>query len=82
MPFKLAIVILTLPLLSGVAREELFITTKLWIQRNGYEGTKRAFENSLKRLQLDYIRNDSSLEKSIYLTVIIPRSISSQGFKM
>ncbi len=40
---------------SGVAREELFITTKLWIQRNGYEGTKRAFENSLKRLQLDYI---------------------------
>jgi 2,5-diketo-D-gluconate reductase A len=40
---------------SGVAREELFITTKLWIQRNGYEGTKRALENSLKRLQLDYI---------------------------
>ena len=40
---------------SGVAREELFITTKLWIQRNGYEGTMRAFENSLKRLQLDYI---------------------------
>jgi len=40
---------------SGVAREELFITTKLWIQKNGYEGTKRAFENSLKRLQLDYL---------------------------
>jgi 2,5-diketo-D-gluconate reductase A len=40
---------------SGVAREELFITTKLWMQRNGYEGTIRAFENSLKRLQLDYI---------------------------
>jgi diketogulonate reductase-like aldo/keto reductase len=40
---------------SGVAREKLFITTKLWIQRNGYEGTLRAFENSLKRLQLDYI---------------------------
>jgi len=40
---------------SGVAREGLFITTKLWIQRNGYEGTKRAFENSLERLQLDYI---------------------------
>ncbi len=40
---------------SGVAREKLFVTTKLWIQRNGYEGTKRAFENSLKRLQLDYI---------------------------
>jgi len=40
---------------SGVARETLFITTKLWIQRNGYEGTIKAFENSLRRLQLDYI---------------------------
>jgi diketogulonate reductase-like aldo/keto reductase len=40
---------------SGVAREKLFITSKLWIQTNGYEGTKRAFENSLKRLQLDYL---------------------------
>jgi len=40
---------------SGVAREELFITTKLWIQSNGYEGTLKAFENSLQRLQLDYI---------------------------
>ncbi len=40
---------------SGVAREKLFITTKLWIQSNGYEGTLSAFENSLKRLQLDYL---------------------------
>jgi len=40
---------------SGVAREKLFITTKLWIQSNGYEDTLNAFENSLKRLQLDYI---------------------------
>ena len=40
---------------SGVAREELFITTKLWIQSNGYDGAMRAFENSLKRLQLDTI---------------------------
>jgi len=40
---------------SGVAREELFITTKLWIQRHGYEGTLKAFERSLKRLQLDYV---------------------------
>ena len=40
---------------SSVAREKLFITTKLWIQGNGYEGTLKAFENSLKRLQLDYI---------------------------
>ncbi len=40
---------------SGVPREELFITTKLWIQSNGYEGTKKAFEASLKKLQLDYL---------------------------
>jgi diketogulonate reductase-like aldo/keto reductase len=40
---------------SGIAREDLFITTKLWIQSNGYDGTKKAFENSLKRLQLDYL---------------------------
>ena len=40
---------------SGVAREELFVTTKLWIQDTGYESTKKAFEKSLKRLQLDYL---------------------------
>lgn len=40
---------------SGIKREELFITTKLWIQSNGYEGTKKAFEQSLKKLQLDYL---------------------------
>ncbi len=40
---------------SNVAREDLFITTKLWIQSNGYEGAKKAFENSLKKLQLDYL---------------------------
>lgn len=40
---------------SGIPREDLFITTKLWIQSNGYEGTKKAFENSLKRLDLDYL---------------------------
>jgi diketogulonate reductase-like aldo/keto reductase len=40
---------------SGIAREKLFITTKLWIQSNGYESTLNAFERSLKRLQLDYV---------------------------
>ncbi|MDM5340581.1 aldo/keto reductase [Fictibacillus enclensis] len=40
---------------SGVAREELFITTKLWVQDTGYEKTKKAFEKSLERLQLDYL---------------------------
>ena len=40
---------------SGVAREELFVTTKLWIQDAGYERTKQAFERSLQRLQLNYL---------------------------
>ena len=40
---------------SGVAREELFITTKLWIQDAGYETTKKAFVHSLMLLQLDYL---------------------------
>lgn len=39
----------------GVAREDLFVTTKLFIQRNGFEGAQKSFENSLKRLQLDYV---------------------------
>jgi len=40
---------------SAVSREELFITTKLWIQDAGYEKTKKAFEKSLKKLNLDYL---------------------------
>lgn len=40
---------------SGVPRENLFITTKLWIQSQGYEGAMKAFERSLNRLQLDYL---------------------------
>lgn len=40
---------------SGAPREELFITTKLWIQDAGYEKTKRAFERSMQRLQLEYL---------------------------
>lgn len=40
---------------SGVDREDLFITTKLWIQTDGYQDTKKAFEVSLKKLQLDYL---------------------------
>ncbi|MEX6689902.1 aldo/keto reductase [Danxiaibacter flavus] len=40
---------------SGIAREELFITTKLWVQDTGYEKTKAAFHKSLERLQLDYL---------------------------
>ncbi|MDQ0970202.1 2,5-diketo-D-gluconate reductase A [Neobacillus niacini] len=40
---------------SGVPREDLFITTKLWVQDAGYESTKKAFAKSLERLQLDYL---------------------------
>ena len=40
---------------SVVAREELFITTKLWVSDAGYESTKQAFERSIQRLQLDYL---------------------------
>jgi 2,5-diketo-D-gluconate reductase A len=40
---------------SGVPREELFITTKLWVQDASYEGAKRAFQRSLERLGLDYL---------------------------
>ncbi|GAB4513983.1 MAG: aldo/keto reductase [Anaerolineae bacterium] len=40
---------------SGVPREEIFVTTKLWIQDAGYEQAKRAFERSLQRLQLEYV---------------------------
>lgn len=40
---------------SGVKREELFITTKLFIKSNGYEGAKKSFEKSMKKMQLDYL---------------------------
>lgn len=40
---------------SNVAREELFITTKLWVSDAGYENTIKAFHKSLELLQLDYL---------------------------
>jgi len=40
---------------SGVPSEDLFITTKLWISDAGYDKAKKAFEASMKRLQLDYL---------------------------
>ena len=39
----------------GVPREELFITTKLWISDTSYEGAKKAFQKSLDKLGLDYL---------------------------
>jgi diketogulonate reductase-like aldo/keto reductase len=39
----------------GVPREELFITTKLWNKNQGYESTLKAFDESMKKLGLDYL---------------------------
>lgn len=40
---------------SNVPRRELFITTKLWNDKRSYDGALAAFDESLKRLQLDYV---------------------------
>src|SRR5699024_5946130 len=40
---------------SGIPREEIFVTTKVWNDEQGYEEAKAAFERSLKRLQLEYV---------------------------
>ena len=39
----------------GVLREELFLTSKLWVQDAGYDAAKKAIDNSLKNLQTDYL---------------------------
>ena len=40
---------------SGIAREDLFVTTKLWNADQGYDATLRAFDASLEKLGLDYV---------------------------
>lgn len=40
---------------SGVDRDELFITSKVWVQDHGYEKAKNAFQRTLDRLQMDYL---------------------------
>ncbi len=40
---------------SGLAREEVFVTTKLWLQDYGYQATKKAIDTSLRKLGFDYI---------------------------
>src|SRR5918995_3814412 len=40
---------------SGIARDELFITTKLWVSDSGEDAARRAFEKSLQRLGLDHL---------------------------
>ena len=40
---------------SGVPREEIFLTTKIWVEHTTYEGVLDSFEGSLKRLDVDYV---------------------------
>ncbi|WP_027373820.1 MULTISPECIES: aldo/keto reductase [Chryseobacterium] len=40
---------------SGVNRDDLFITSKVWVQDHGYEKAKKAFQRTLDRLQMDYL---------------------------
>lgn len=40
---------------SGIARKELFTTSKLWVQDTSYKGAKKAYQSSLEKLQLDYL---------------------------
>jgi 2,5-diketo-D-gluconate reductase A len=40
---------------SGLAREDLFVTTKVWNDRHGYDETQRAFDESIDKLGLDYV---------------------------
>jgi diketogulonate reductase-like aldo/keto reductase len=40
---------------SGIKRQEIFLTTKLWNDDQGYESTLKAFEKSLERLQMSYV---------------------------
>ncbi len=41
--------------LSGIKREDLFVTSKIWVEDSGYENAKKAFETSLNKLGLDYL---------------------------
>ena len=40
---------------SGIDRKELFVTSKLWVDDSGYEGTKKAFQTSINKLGTDYL---------------------------
>lgn len=59
--------------LSEVPREELFITTKVWNDEQGYDETLRAFEKSLRTLGLDYIDLYLTGHFRIYLSILIER---------
>jgi 2,5-diketo-D-gluconate reductase A len=53
---------------SGIGRGELFITTKLWVEHQGEEKARRAFEASLEKLGLDYLASISSTSRSATTT--------------
>lgn len=40
---------------AGITREDIFVTTKVWNSDHGYENTLKAFDTSIKKLQLDYV---------------------------
>ena len=40
---------------SGIAREDIFLTSKVWIENYGYEACRKSVEESMKKLQTDYL---------------------------
>lgn len=50
---------------SGVPREEIFLTTKVWIEHYGYEACKASIEESMRKLQVEYL--DLLLQHSLIL---------------
>ena len=54
---------------SGIAREEIFVTSKLWLQDYGYEAAKKAIQTSLDYLGLGYIDLFRGFSKVDYLIV-------------
>ena len=66
---------------SGVPREEIFVTTKLWIQDYGYESTKKAFQNSLDNLGFGIYRplpSPPACERLLQLLACIGRTVRSR----
>jgi len=55
---------------SGISRNEIFLTTKVWVEHYGYEECKKSIENSLEKLRTDYNRlNASCISLSAIITV-------------
>ena len=65
---------------SGISREQVFITTKLWISDYGYDQTFHAFERSLRKLELDVL-DLADLTKGTNVTVnaVLPEPTRSEG---